>query len=127
MDFNKFFHKGEYFVYKNGERLELGMIKRRIDDDTYACYYHMGDTAAHTPVRCMHKLENGQFSPARRIIVRDLLETLPDAMRVEVYSDTSSAVNCMKEDVPDYFLLMRVERTYIDWRKLCLCMIVSAA
>ena len=124
---SKVFNKCEYFVYKNGDKSELGMVKRQIDDETYACYYHMGDTAAHTPVSCMHKLENGQYSPARRIIVRDLLETFPDGQWVAIYSKRGNAVKCMKENVPDYFLLQRVERTYLEWGGLRIAMTVSAA
>lgn len=58
---NKTFEPGEYFIYVNGDingRYELGKVKRQRDETTYFCYYHEGDTAAATPVSCMHKLTN---------------------------------------------------------------------
>ena len=51
------FEVGEYIVYQNGDRFELGKIKRVIDDGAFV-YYSSGDTAAKTPFRCMHKLVN---------------------------------------------------------------------
>lgn len=52
------FEPGELFVYVCGTRWELGTVKRKIDRDTYACWYTMGDTAAMTPVEAMYKLDN---------------------------------------------------------------------
>lgn len=57
------FKPGELFVYKNGRRCELGIVKRYIPadaggEDHYACYYNLGETASRTPVSCMYKLEN---------------------------------------------------------------------
>lgn len=51
------FKPGEYIVYQNGERFEIGKIKRVTDDGAFV-YYHEGDTAAKTPFDCMHKLVN---------------------------------------------------------------------
>lgn len=51
------FKVGEYIVYRNGDRYELGKIKRITDDGAFV-YYHEGDTAAKTPFNCMHKLVN---------------------------------------------------------------------
>lgn len=51
------FKEGEYIIYRNGERYELGKIKRITDDGAFV-YYHSGDTAAKTPFDCMHKLVN---------------------------------------------------------------------
>lgn len=56
------FKDGELFVYTNGEHWELGMVKRKVSEDTYACWYSMGDTAAHTCVTHMHKLANAGWS-----------------------------------------------------------------
>lgn len=53
----KDFKVGEYIVYQNGDRFELGKIKRITDDGAFV-YYHGGDTAAKTPFSCMHKLAN---------------------------------------------------------------------
>ncbi len=57
------FYPGEMFVYTNGDRWELGVVKSQRDDDVYYCYYHTGDTAAATPVQYMHKLENAYYAP----------------------------------------------------------------
>lgn len=51
------FKEGEYILYQNGERFELGKIKRITDDGAFV-YYSSGDTAAKTPFDCMHKLAN---------------------------------------------------------------------
>lgn len=51
------FKPGEYIIYQNGERFELGKIKRVTDDGAFV-YYHEGDTAAKTPFDCMQKLIN---------------------------------------------------------------------
>lgn len=53
---------GELFIYTNGDRWELGQVKRKVNDSTYACYYSTGDTAARTPVDHMHKLANAGWS-----------------------------------------------------------------
>ena len=53
------FERGELFVYVNGDRWELGMVKRPNDTgDGYFCWYSTGDTAANTPTYCMRKLAN---------------------------------------------------------------------
>ena len=57
------FKPGELFVYVNGNRWELGVVKRENNSgDGYFCWYHRGDTAANTPVRCMHKLANAGWT-----------------------------------------------------------------
>lgn len=53
----KDFKVGEYIIYQNGDRYELGKIKRIVDDGAFV-YYSSGDTAAKTPFSCMHKLAN---------------------------------------------------------------------
>ena len=52
------FKEGEYIVYQNGDRFELGLIKRVVNDGAFV-WYHDGSTAAKTPFDCMHKLING--------------------------------------------------------------------
>ncbi|MBQ7436076.1 MAG: hypothetical protein IJV30_01975 [Oscillospiraceae bacterium] len=52
------FKVGEYIVYQNGERFEIGKIKRITNDGAFV-WYHEGETAAKTPFDCMHKLVNG--------------------------------------------------------------------
>lgn len=51
------FKEGEYIVYQNGERFEIGKIKRITSDGAFV-WYHEGDTAAKTPFDCMNKLAN---------------------------------------------------------------------
>ena len=53
----KDFKAGEYIIYQNGTRYELGKIKRIVDDGAFV-YYSSGDTAAKTPFSCMRKLAN---------------------------------------------------------------------
>jgi hypothetical protein len=48
---------GEYIIYQNGDRFELGKIKRVTADGAFV-WYSEGDTAAKTPFDCMHKLMN---------------------------------------------------------------------
>lgn len=52
------FKNDELFIYRNGDSYELGKVKRKVDESTYFCYYHSGETSAKTPVECMHKLVN---------------------------------------------------------------------
>lgn len=52
------FKVGEYIIYVNGERYELGRIKRLTEDGAFICY-HEGETAAKTTYDLMHKLVNG--------------------------------------------------------------------
>lgn len=51
------FKEGEYIVYVNCDRYELGRITSLRDDGAFVCY-HEGETAAKTPYDCMHKLVN---------------------------------------------------------------------
>lgn len=52
------FKVGEYIIYQNCDRYEIGKIKRITDDGAFV-WYHEGETAAKTPFDCMHKLING--------------------------------------------------------------------
>ena len=49
--------EGDLFIYQNGDRFEIGKIKRVCQDGVFA-YYHSGDTASNTPFDCMYKLIN---------------------------------------------------------------------
>lgn len=51
------FKPGELIIYRNGDRYEIGKIKRITHDGAFV-WYHEGDTAAKTPFDCMHKLTN---------------------------------------------------------------------
>lgn len=51
------FKENELIIYQNGDRFEIGRIKRLTEDGAFV-YYHSGDTASKTPFDCMHKLQN---------------------------------------------------------------------
>lgn len=51
------FKQGQHIIYRNGERYEIGKIKRVTEDGAFV-YYSEGDTAAKTPFECMHPLTN---------------------------------------------------------------------
>ncbi len=51
------FYEGEYIIYRNGEKYELGRITSLREDGAFVCY-HEGETAAKTPYDHMHKLMN---------------------------------------------------------------------
>lgn len=53
----KDFKENELIIYQNGDRFEIGRIKRIVEDGAFV-YYHSGDTASKTPFDCMHKLIN---------------------------------------------------------------------
>ena len=48
---------GEYIVYVNGDRYELGRIKSLREDGAFVAY-HSGETGAKTSFSLMHKLSN---------------------------------------------------------------------
>lgn len=52
------FTEGEYIVYCNGPKYEIGRIANLHDDGAFVCY-HEGETAAKTPYDLMHKIVNG--------------------------------------------------------------------
>ena len=52
------FNVGEYIIYVNGDKYEIGRIKRICDDGAFVSY-HAGETGAKTPFDCMHKIVNG--------------------------------------------------------------------
>jgi len=51
------FNEGDYIIYQNGDRYEIGKIKRIVDDGAFV-WYHSGETAAKTPFERMHKIAN---------------------------------------------------------------------
>lgn len=53
------FKAGEYIVYNNGDRYEIGRIKELREDGAFVAY-HDGETGAMTPYDLMHKLVNGR-------------------------------------------------------------------
>ena len=62
----KQFKKGDLIIYVNGDRYEIGKVKRVCDDGCFV-YYHSGETASKTPYDCMHPILN-----ARDILRTDL-------------------------------------------------------
>lgn len=51
------FKVGEYIIYVNGDKYEIGRIKRICDDGAFVSF-HEGETGAKTPYDLMHKLIN---------------------------------------------------------------------
>lgn len=54
----KEFKVGEYIIDVNGDRYELGRIKRLTENGAFICYREDG-IAAYTPYDHIHKLANG--------------------------------------------------------------------
>lgn len=54
---NHDFKVGDLIIYQNGDRFEIGKIKRMVDDGAFV-WYSTGETAAKTPFDVMHKLSN---------------------------------------------------------------------
>lgn len=53
------FSVGEYIIYVNGDKYELGRIKSITPDGAFVAY-HEGETGAKTPFDLMHKLVNAR-------------------------------------------------------------------
>ena len=51
------FKVGQLIVYHNGDKYEIGKIKRIVQDGAFV-YYSSGETAAKTPYDLMHPLAN---------------------------------------------------------------------
>ena len=51
------YNVGDYIIYVNGDRYEIGRIKSVCDDGCFVAY-HEGETGAKTPWDSMHKLTN---------------------------------------------------------------------
>ena len=51
------FKVGQYVIYHNGDRYELGRIKTLHEDGAFVAY-HSGETGAKTPYDLMHPLVN---------------------------------------------------------------------
>lgn len=61
---------GQVILYSNGDRHELGVVKRVTETGAFV-NYHMGDTAAHTGFEHMKPIENEYAF----LIVRKSVET----------------------------------------------------
>lgn len=53
------FEVGEYIIYVNGDRYELGRIKRLTPTGAFVAY-HEGETGAKTSYDLMHKIINSR-------------------------------------------------------------------
>lgn len=51
------FKEGDLIIYQNGDRFEIGKIKRLTDDGAFV-WYSSGETAAKTSFSDMHPLKN---------------------------------------------------------------------
>ena len=51
------FEEGQLIIYQNGDRYEIGKIKRIVENGAFV-YYSSGETAAKTPFDLMHPLVN---------------------------------------------------------------------
>ena len=51
------FNEGDYIIYQNGDRYEIGKIKSITPDGAFV-WYHDGETASKTPFDRMHKISN---------------------------------------------------------------------
>ncbi len=51
------YKEGELIIYQNGDRYEIGKIKRLTPTGAFV-WYSEGDTASKTPYEVMHKLTN---------------------------------------------------------------------
>jgi hypothetical protein len=51
------FNEGDYIIYQNGDRYEIGKIKRITHDGAFV-WYHDGETASKTSFDQMHKITN---------------------------------------------------------------------
>lgn len=54
------FKVGDYIIYSNSERYEIGKVKKVCSDGCFV-NYHSGETAAKTRFRDMHKLTNSHY------------------------------------------------------------------
>lgn len=57
IDFPNDLKENELILYQNGDRFEIGKIKRLTATGAFV-WYSNGDTAAKTPYRCIHKIIN---------------------------------------------------------------------
>lgn len=52
------FREGQLVMYQNGDRVEIGKIKRIVGDSHAFVWYHAGDTAASTKLTDLKPIEN---------------------------------------------------------------------
>jgi hypothetical protein len=119
------FAPGEFFIYKNGDRLELGKVKRMADEGAmaYYCWYSCGTTAARTPVELMLKLVNSDGGPARQYTLGDLQFLEDQPMEVEDYFSQKIIWEGLYGDLSEHLRFYPVEDSGADkdgaWARIC--------
>lgn len=99
------FRPGELFVYtRDGdcEHMELGQVCRKVNDDTYACWYSTGDTAARTNVRNMRKLANAGWSHVERGGLDDCCKMVTSGTPCDGNADVACS-KCGASAIGDYY------------------------
>lgn len=79
------------------DRWELGMVKRPNNTgDGYFCWYSCGDTAANTPLWCMHKLANAGFTQIEQMMddLRDMCAELYNTVDEVCVDDHLTCQDC---------------------------------
>ena len=108
---------GELFVYVNGDRWELGMVKRPNNTgDGYFCWYSRGDTAANTPVSCMYKLSNAGWTHIEQVCdgLRELLMTAYKAATEPDCSDCYNEHSCKNNELSYCVMWVELEQKMRD-------------
>lgn len=119
------FNPGEFFIYKNGNRMELGKVKRMADEGgmAYFCWYSCGTTAARTPVELMLKLANSDGGPARQYTLGDLHCTCDQTLEVEDYFSEKIIWVGLYGDLPEHLRFYPVEDSGVEidgaWARIC--------
>ena len=57
MKMEKEFYKGQYVIYENGDKIEIGRIKTLEENGAFVAY-HEGETGAKTPYELMKPIDN---------------------------------------------------------------------
>ncbi len=119
------FAPGEFFIYKNGDRLELGKVKRVADEGAmaYYCWYSCGTTCARTPVELMLKLANNDGGPAGQYTLNDLQCNEDKALKVEDYFSERTIWVGLYRNLPEHLKFYPVEDSgediYGAWARIC--------
>jgi hypothetical protein len=121
------FIPGEFFIYKNGDRLELGKVKRMADEGgmAYYCWYSCGTTAARTPVELMLKLANNDGGPAKQCTLGQLQSQFIEdrSMEVEDYFSQEIIWTGLVRDLPEHLKFYPVEDSGEamsgTWARIC--------
>lgn len=119
------FSPGEFFIYKNGDRLELGKVKRVADEGAmaYYCWYSCGTTAARTPVELMLKLANNDGGPAGQRTLGQLHCIEDKTMIVEDYFSEKTIWEGPYRELPEHLRFYPVEDSdeglYCAWARIC--------